>query len=211
MQNQSRFPTRTTPKPIRTVLAVAAWLAAIMIGIASWENYASTPGADSQTLGNDALINQGWQLTLYVHPHCFCASASLDEFLRILELSTEHIEARVIFVCPEGVPSGWEKSELWHRVEALGNINRECDCSGENAHRVGAATSGLVVLSDHTGAVVFRGGITRARGRVGESLGRRAILALLAGEVPEVQSAPVYGCPLFDEFQTLVNSQNGAR
>jgi hypothetical protein len=44
---------------------------------------------------------------------------------------------------------------------------------------------------------VFRGGLTRGRGKAGESPGRRAVLDWIhTGAGPG--EAPVYGCPLFD-------------
>jgi hypothetical protein len=59
-------------------------------------------------------------------------------------------------------------------------------------------------LFDAGGDLLFRGGITEARGHWGDSEGRSAILSLLAlehrpaaGRAGRLDS-PVFGCPLFD-------------
>jgi hypothetical protein len=86
---------------------------------------------------------------------------------------------------------------LWAAANTLGGARVERDCDGIVARRTGATTSGYAVLYDAAGRAAFRGGLTRGRGRVGESAGRRAVLSVLAGEEPESRAVPVFGCSLF--------------
>ncbi|HUR53184.1 MAG TPA: hypothetical protein VMZ71_03580 [Gemmataceae bacterium] len=72
----------------------------------------------------------------------------------------------------------------------------ECDRDGATARKFGAETSGHAVLTDPTGRVVFRGGLTQARGRTGASEGRNAVTVWVSGGVGATVT-PVFGCPLF--------------
>ena len=57
------------------------------------------------------------------------------------------------------------------------------------------ATSGHALLFDRDGRLLFRGGITPARGHEGDNFGASAIAARLAGR-PARAEAPVFGCPI---------------
>jgi hypothetical protein len=85
---------------------------------------------------------------------------------------------------------------LWESATRIAGAEVVCDPTGEEARRSGAETSGQAVLTDPTGRVVFRGGLTRARGRTGPSAGCRAVSEWVASG-SGADSAPVYGCPLF--------------
>jgi hypothetical protein len=179
-------------------VAVALWLGAVAAGFAAWESYDATPGesataAPTQQRG-DAAPN--WSLVMYAHPRCECTRASLAELREVLSRSPGALETRVVFVRPAGAPDGWERGELWEDAGQLSGAEVECDAGGVSARRAGATVSGHVVLRGPDGRVAFQGGITKARGRVGDNAGRRAILALLRGE-PAEGRAPTFGCPLF--------------
>jgi hypothetical protein len=104
----------------------------------------------------------------------------------------------VVFVKPEGAGPDWSHTALRQQAAAIPGV-RLIDDDGTLARRLGAETSGYVVLYDARGELLFSGGITRSRGHEGESAGRQAILALLKGEAaaPVGARTPVYGCPLF--------------
>ena len=61
-----------------------------------------------------------------------------------------------------------------------------------------ARTSGHVVLYDAGGRLLFSGGITRARGHVGDNYGRQQVSSLLRNHTVRVADGPVFGCPLED-------------
>jgi len=174
------------------VLLAGLWLGGVAGGFAAWEAYDATPGP--QAAGAAPPTGPAWALTFYAHPHCPCTRAGLAELAELARAAPE-LDVTVVLVRPAGAEPGWERSPAW---DAVPGARVRCDADGAEAARVGAVTSGHAVLTDGAGRVAFRGGLTRARGRVGESPGRRAVLAILAGgEAPA--EAPVYGCPLTDD------------
>jgi hypothetical protein len=184
------------PRSLFTVLVVAAWLGLVAAGFAVWETYDSTPGAASAAPA-PAPPRGEWELVVFLHPHCPCSAATLDELAQLTADAPAGLGVRVAFVRPAGVAEGWERTATWETAAGLKGVRVECDRDGAEARRAGATTSGYAVLYDPAGRVAFRGGLTRARGRVGESTGRRAILSALAGQEPEARVAPVFGCSLF--------------
>jgi hypothetical protein len=178
-------------------LAIAAWLALVASGFAFWEKYETTPGQihRSEDAAHPSLGK--WEFVLFVHPHCPCTRATIQELAELVQRAGPNVLVRVVFVRPEDAPTGWERSELWNAAAAIPGVQVSCDEDGSEAHRAGAATSGHLVVYDPTGRVAFHGGITRGRGQAGESPGREAILSLLAGSEPASRQTPVFGCELF--------------
>ena len=72
------------------------------------------------------------------------------------------------------------------------------DHDGSEASRFQAYTSGQVALYDNNGQLRFRGGITQARGHVGDNAGRSAIEAIINTGTTEIDHTVVFGCPLFN-------------
>ena len=118
----------------------------------------------------------------------------------------------VVFVRPPGAGRGFESAELLDQAMALPGACVHVDAEGTEARRLGARTSGQVFLHDSQGRLVFSGGITPARGAVGENAGAESVVAWLsappvdggpqvrAGEVRAealMNGAPVFGCALF--------------
>jgi hypothetical protein len=169
-----------------------AWLAAAAAGFAVWERYDATPGAAGPAA--DAAPTGRWELVLFAHPHCPCTRAALAELAELAH-DGPGLAVRVVYVRPPGAPDGWERTGTWDDAAAVPGIAVTVE-AGEAA-RAGAKTSGYAVLYDPHGRVAFRGGVTRARGRAGDSPGRRAVLDILAGREPEAREAPAFGCPLF--------------
>jgi hypothetical protein len=178
------------------VLVVAAWLGLVMAGFASWEKYDSTAGEAAEPAVLPAP-SAGWELILFLHPHCPCSRTTLDELAEVIETAPPGLSVRVVFVSLAGDEAGLERTELWTTASRLRGVRVECDADGVEARRTGATTSGHVVLYDPAGRLAFRGGLTRGRGRAGESAGRGAILTALEGQEPQTRVAPVFGCPLF--------------
>ena len=179
-------------------LWLGVWLVGVAAGFAAWERYDAAAGAVAATEPEARPAAGAWSLTMYVHPHCPCARTTVAELNVILQQSPVLVAAEIVFILPPDVPAGWECGELWDAVTALPNVGRRTDSGGEEARRAGATTSGHVILTDPAGRAAFAGGITRARGRSGDSPGRRAILALLRGET-ETTRAPTFGCPLSNQ------------
>jgi hypothetical protein len=170
-----------------------AWLAAVAGGVWAWERYDATAGPDGPAAPTTPASAR-WQLTVFVHPHCPCARATLTELAEVRR-EVPDLLIGVVFVCPPGTPAGWERGRLWDAAARLPDVELRVD-PGTEARRLGAETSGLAVVATPDGRVVFRGGLTRARGREGDSAGRRAVLDWVHGGSGPA-AAPVFGCPLF--------------
>ena len=170
-----------------------AWLATIAGGLWAWERYDTTAGFDRPSDAAAPACVQ-WQLTVFVHPHCPCTRATLAELAEVRR-ETPDLVIRVVFVRPPGTADGWERGRLWDMARGLSGVELAAD-DGADARRLGAETSGIAVLAPPDGRVVFRGGLTRARGREGDSAGRRAVLAWVH-DGAGAATAPVFGCPLF--------------
>lgn len=171
---------------------VGLWLGGIAAGFALWEQYDATPGPAAPAAAADPRPRGRWALAVFVHPQCPCSRAGLAELADVLRAAPEPVDVTVHVVPPRtAAPLEWDASA------APPGAAVRFDDSGAEARRAGATTSGHAVLTDPAGRVVFRGGLTRARGRAGESPGGRAVLAALAGR-PGPADAPVFGCPLFD-------------
>jgi hypothetical protein len=180
-----------------TIWAVAvAWLSSIAAGFWCWERYDTTPSSAGTAIveASEPLRNH-WQLTVFAHPYCPCTRAALRELTEMTHAAPE-LSVRVLFVRPVGARGDWEHSDSWETAARIPGVEVTCDANGAEARRFGAETSGFAVLTDSTGRVVFRGGLTQARGRTGESAGRRAVLAWVSSG-SGATTAPVFGCPLF--------------
>jgi hypothetical protein len=177
---------------------VALWLGAVAAGFTVWERYEAMPGdrGAATAPAEPGPPQRPWLLTLYAHPHCPCLRANLAGMTELLAAAPAGTTAEVVFVRPAGAPAGWERTEKWDTAAGLPGVRVRCDAGGAEARRAGATTSGHLVLSDATGRVAFSGGITPARGRVGECAGKAAIRAILTGNPPATREAVVFGCPL---------------
>jgi hypothetical protein len=180
------------------------WVAAIVGGLFALQAYKSRPGRSGQTpavftewdSGSDSQRRP--RLLMFLHPQCPCSRASLHELAEIVARNPGNATVELVFVNPKGAGPEWANTPLRRQAAAIPNV-RLIDDDGKLAHRLGAETSGYVVLYDADGKLLFRGGITRSRGHEGDNTGRQAICALLAGntDAPQGEKTPVYGCPLF--------------
>jgi len=154
--------------------------------------------------------DQSATLLMFVHPQCPCSRASLNELERLVARCGEQVDARVLFVLPEGAPSEWNESELWHAAGRIPHTVSQMDVGGTLAVRFGAETSGQVVLYDAGGRLRYRGGITGSRGHEGDNVGRSTVEELLLGrsDGETVPSQPVFGCPL---ESAAVEDRNGVQ
>jgi len=187
----------------RTLLWIGGilWLSSIGVGMGLLWDYALTPGMPARPPekwpAESRLPRAPGRPTLVMaaHPRCPCTRASLGELSWIVTRSQGQLSAFVLFLKPSGAPEGWEKTDLWQSVAEMHKVSVWQDVDGSEAARFHAQTSGQTVLYDKDGKLLFRGGITMARGHAGASVGRNAILELLA-ERSVATETPVYGCPL---------------
>src|SRR5256885_2373692 len=114
--------------PIWVLMAGVAWVAAVSFGMSRLLEYESTPGDSglsprrwpaASRLRRDPLRPT---LVLFAHPRCPCTRASLAELLQIITRCQGRVAAHVLFVAPEGVPPGWERTDLWRTAAAIPGV-----------------------------------------------------------------------------------------
>jgi hypothetical protein len=195
-------------------LLLVLWLVALVPAAAKLLHFEWTTGATglapsrltpslskgvSQSDGREAL------LVVAIHPLCSCTRATLKE----LEDSapTWKRPYRTTFLIYKAKPAIASDFD-WHRAayirEAQQALHAEVveDINGEQAAKLGALTSGEVLLyssADQQGSrrLLFSGGVTAGRGMEGENGGIASLEhSINAPNTPTEAHAPVYGCGL---------------
>ena len=190
-------------RPERTaVVCVAAWMLAVAAGAkAAWDyqTTAGTPGQPSERWPAGSALappSSGATLVLVAHPHCPCTRASVGELGRIMARLGGRLSAQVLVYRPREFHAGWERTEVWAAAERIPGVTVRVDVDGTEAGRFGAATSGQVLVYDARGRRRFSGGITSARGHLGESVGHERIAAIVEGRENGEATTRVFGCAL---------------
>lgn len=192
------------------------WVAALAWGTHAVWSYAARPGvaavaAPQMWPRDDGLLTLDASrptLVVFVHPRCPCTRATVSALAELVGKARGRLAARALVVKPGDAESGWERSPIVDATRAIPGVEVLVDEHGSLADRFDAATSGQVLLYGVDGRLLFRGGLTRGRGEVGDSDGARAVLELVAPAVVAVPGhtgrpastakveTPVYGCPL---------------
>jgi hypothetical protein len=188
------------------VIAFILWLFLVSAGMASLWLYSGTPGK----AGNPP---DGWPassslrpalgastLVMFLHPQCPCSRASIYELALLLAHSAGRLRAQVVFLKPAGKGDSWTQTDLWHEASALPGIVVNSDLGGREAALFRATTSGETVVYDAAGKLRFHGGITGARGHVGDNDGCSALQSYAHAGVIATARTRVFGCPLFSEL-----------
>ncbi len=174
------------------------WLFAALGGAAWLTRYKSTAapiGPEASPLSSTLLATDRPTLVMTVHPHCPCTKASFTELEKFLTQHAGRLATVLLFVQPAGEDARFIEGALWARAEAWPGVRRVVDVDGAESKRLGAAASGTALLFAPDGKLLFRGGMTVARGHEGDSPGAERMAALLSGR-PALPTAPVFGCGL---------------
>jgi hypothetical protein len=183
----------------------ALWLVGVATGVWQLMAYENTPGAGAlaprrwPAQSRLAPADDRLTLVLLAHPQCPCTRASMAELAEILARAELRPKTYVLFLRPAGFADGWEKTDLWQRAAALPGATLVRDDDGVEARRFGAETSGQTLLYDSRGTLIFSGGITGARGQVGDNAGQAALIDLLSRSGRDHSGTSVFGCPLFNQ------------
>lgn len=183
----------------RLHIACLVWLTCVVGGHAALWRYATHAGAVAtipRTWPTESSLSRDpvrATLVAFVHPRCPCSSATISELGRILATAGQRVRASVVLACPTAA-AGRGNTPLEAEARALGVEVRK-DAGVVEARRFGAVTSGAVVVYAPDGELLYGGGITQARGHVGENRGGNAVIAALTALAP-APTAPVFGCPL---------------
>jgi hypothetical protein len=184
---------------------VCGWFAAALTGFAIMINRDVTPGDGATapaTYPRETLAPAAGDrptLVMVAHPRCPCTMASLNELRQILLTCPEAAAVYIYFRTPATPSADWTRTALWEEAATLPGTTLVSDTDGAVARHCGAATSGHVLLYGADGELRFSGGITGARGHLGENSGRSAVVAILSGGPAVGRQNATYGCPLFDQ------------
>ena len=184
------------------VIVAAAWLLIVTGGMLALAKYKSLPGSPATApaawpAGSMLVRTAGLPaLVMLSHPRCPCTRASIAELDNLMFRFHDRLTAYVLFVQPAGVPNDWTKTDLWQSASRIPGVRTLVDEDGIEAAHFDALTSGQVVLYDGEGRLQFSGGITGARGHIGDNLGMQRIISLLSGGQADRTDSPVFGCPL---------------
>jgi hypothetical protein len=187
----------------RWTILVVLWTATVAIGGTLLWKYAATAGvaatAPEQWPARSRLAPEAGRATLVMlaHPRCPCTRASIAELAVLMDRIGTRGRAHVLFIRPRGAPGdGWEKTELWRAAARIPGVRVHADPNGAEAALFGAITSGQVVVYDASGRLVFRGGVTGARGHEGDNPGLSRALAVISGRPTDRNESNVFGCEL---------------
>jgi hypothetical protein len=189
---------------IAVAVALILWLAGVIFGTRVLWAYKSTPGANAvapaKWPGSRLVTPASGRSTLvmFVHPLCSCTRASLSELESVLRQSGDRVSAWVMVLNPGGASDEWKKSSTLESARHLAGVHLVMDTDGAEAGRFGAATSGQVLLYDAHGQLQFSGGITGARGHVGDNTGEARVVSFVNTGTADSHEHSVYGCGLHD-------------
>jgi len=135
-------------------------------------------------------------LLIFVHPLCPCTRATFHELGELLAELPDRLSVVLVFTIPDGLPTGWEKEDLWQSATSLPGVRLWRDEGGVEARRFGVRGSGHALLYDVSGRLLFSGGITLSRGHEGDNPGLLAIVDFVQHGHASTTHTPVFGCSL---------------
>ncbi|MEZ0310420.1 MAG: RedB protein [Myxococcota bacterium] len=149
-------------------LAVIGALILTMMG--GLGRYNDTPGSAATTpstwprAAGLPLHEDGLTLLMFVDPMCARTRAGLNELRQLMVPGGIH--AVVLFAMPDAPVEDWSNSAAWELAAGIPGVVALPDPGEHEARMFGASAAGQVVVYDQQGQLVFRGGITEARGYV---------------------------------------------
>lgn len=178
------------------ILLIAGWLALVTAGMTVAARYESKPGA-AATPPAHAQPSKRSTLLVFTHPQCPCTRATLEELDRIAARIGDLARIEVFVYSDPNADEAWTKSGIWDRAARIPGIEVLADVDGSKARALGVATSGETLLYAPDGRLLYQGGITSARGHVGDNAGVAFIVDAVHGRRTEPMRQPVFGCSLF--------------
>ena len=166
---------------------LALWAVAVAIGLAALWRYGASPGEPSFSPtswpADSEIVRDGRPtLLVFAHPLCPCTRATLSELERLTAKCQSRVDTHVVFIDPQGTDGSWQDSELVRIARNIQGSRIEVDTDRREAARFGVRTSGACLLYDPLGKLVFRGGLTAARGHEGDNVGADSIKTYLMND-----------------------------
>lgn len=187
---------------VRPIAILVLWAGAVAAGFGALIAYEGREGEAGPPV---ARWPQGSALeapsdrsvvAVFLHPRCACSRATADALEKLATRLPKGWRGVAAFYRPEGSDADWAETGLRERVARIPGFRVLDDVGGAEAERFGARTSGHVVAFDLLGVRLFAGGITGARGHVGDNAHLDSLVAALRDGAPAPRDAEVFGCPL---------------
>lgn len=182
------------------------WLVGVVAGLYKLSMYSNTPApvaAQPDVWPRDAkvaLARDRPTILVTLHPRCTCSRATLEELKHLLSAVRVPLRVQILMYDPDLDSGAWAESKLAMQARSIPGVKLIRDPRGRESQRFGMSISGQTAVYAPGGRLVFSGGITRARGHVGDNAGRAAILAIVSDLQPETSRTPVFGCSIQDEM-----------
>jgi hypothetical protein len=136
---------------------------------------------------------------MIAYPRCPYIRVGLTELASLLSGVVHQLKATVFFEREQEFHEDWVKSDLSKEANTIPHVRSIIDDRRE-ADLLGALTSGQTPVYERHGYRVLSGGITIARGHIGENGGLLAITRVVNNSpLVHEEDAPVYRYPLFAE------------
>ena len=192
-------------RALSTRVVVTTWLGMLGTGLGMLIHHGNVAGAVGRvatTLTAGLAEHLAWNTTrpllvLCAHPQCPCLESTLGELQRAV--AGRSLDLCIVTFVPTVPPASWDPAAVDALRRDLPEARHLPDHDGALATRLGAATSGHVLLYDTTGALRFSGGVTGGRGHRGDNAAVRT-LAQVLGELgrsgADSATTAVFGCPL---------------
>ena len=188
------------------IIIGVVWLTAVVTGTGMILNYDNTssvvPAVSFQWPSASKIKPVPGEATLIMaaHPRCPCTRASVEELASIMaNVPKDKVKVYVLFVKPPGFSDDWARADLWRSAEAIPGVEVVLDPDGSEAKLFRTEVSGQTVLYDANGQLLFSGGITGARGHIGDNAGQSAIISLVRNGKSDRTGTPSFGCLLFNK------------
>lgn len=196
----------------KNVFLFTLWILLVGLGLSLLISFSNSSGPvgpakliwpEKSKIGRDSSRPN---LIIFLHPKCSCSRATVGELERLMVFIREKISISVVFSIAGGDTGEVLGSDLATSVKRIIGVDSVfIDEDDVESTLFGAKTSGQSYLYDKNGALVFSGGLTSARGHMGDSAGRDAILSWLRNKDQTSVFTAVFGC-LIKKPNTQFNS-----
>lgn len=200
---------RTTLRFLKLPLILGAWMVVLGGGFLKLLTYSNTPGESAKAFqqwpAQSTLARPSHFpiLVAFLHPHCPCSEATVGELARLMPHIKGKMKVLAVFFKPQTQSKEWAIGRLWQMAQNIPGVEILLDEGGLEAAQFDAKTSGQTFLFDSSGKLVFNGGITSARGHMGDSVGRDTIIAFAETGKILTPKTSVFGCSLKNPAKSL--------
>ena len=182
------------------------WALAVIAGSLLLTHYSNQPGKAASApetwpeVSQVSLTPDQATLLVLLHPQCSCSRATLAELERIMTEVGPKVDTQLIFFESARMDSSWVEGDLWRIAQGIPGVTLIRDTDGTLITQFGAFTSGQTLLYDESGQLLFKGGITAARGHEGDNVGKQALIDILEQRYTSSTESFVFGCSILGDM-----------